>query len=467
MQRVAAVKHTFTVEDVYERASRTLEKCIRHGATRMRTHLELDGGVEMRSFEAIEALRRDYAWAIDIEVCVFPQEGLTDNPRADALLVEGLKRGAQGDRRGAELRSGPCRADPSRVRPGARVRCGHRHASRFRQFAGRDGHPSGLRADREVPAGRAGRGRAHVQAVDHAGRRSARAGAADRRCRRGGDRAAGDRAVHDGPRPGIQRAPRRGGREPAGGARRELLAVHQQRAEPVHAVSATRSLLRMANLQANVCQISGTRAAARVLRHADRAFGAADEPEGLRHQGRQSRRHRGAGCDDAGAGGGGDLPSAGGVQARAAHGDAAARAELHSRRDIECGNAKATDEPCTDLPRQRRQPHRLHDRRLHRSVATAGDASAAACRDGVVEALVRRGAAAVPALSRGAHGPARPRRIAGAAAGTAAVDGPAGAGRARTARSPRLRRRCTSSATPPAATWRRTWRWHRPSACAA
>ncbi len=91
MQRVAAVKQTFTVQDVYERASRTLEKCIKHGATRMRTHLELDGGVEMRSFEAIEALRRDYAWAIDLEVCVFPQEGLTNNPRSDELLVEGLE----------------------------------------------------------------------------------------------------------------------------------------------------------------------------------------------------------------------------------------------------------------------------------------------------------------------------------------------------------------------------------------
>jgi cytosine deaminase len=61
----------------------------------MRTHLELDGGVEMRSFEAIEALRRDYAWGIDIEVCVFPQEGLTNNPRADELMVEALRRGAK------------------------------------------------------------------------------------------------------------------------------------------------------------------------------------------------------------------------------------------------------------------------------------------------------------------------------------------------------------------------------------
>lgn len=93
--RVAAVKHTFTVEDVYDRARRTLEKCLKHGTTRMRTHLELDGGVELRSFEAIDALRRDYAWAIDLEICVFPQEGLTNNPRADELLVEALKRGAK------------------------------------------------------------------------------------------------------------------------------------------------------------------------------------------------------------------------------------------------------------------------------------------------------------------------------------------------------------------------------------
>jgi cytosine deaminase len=93
--RVAAVKHTFTVEDVYRRASATLENCLLHGTTRMRTHVELDAGVGMRSFEALEQLRRDYAWAIDIELCVFPQEGLTNNPASDRLLVEALQRGAK------------------------------------------------------------------------------------------------------------------------------------------------------------------------------------------------------------------------------------------------------------------------------------------------------------------------------------------------------------------------------------
>jgi cytosine/creatinine deaminase len=93
--RVAAVKQSFTEDDVYRRASITLENCIKFGTTRMRTHVELDGGVEMRSFDALERLRRDYAWAIEIELCVFPQEGLTNNPRSDELLVQALRRGAK------------------------------------------------------------------------------------------------------------------------------------------------------------------------------------------------------------------------------------------------------------------------------------------------------------------------------------------------------------------------------------
>ncbi len=95
MERVAAVKHSFTVEDAYRRAAQTLEGCIKFGATRMRPHVELDGGVELRTFEAVSALKRDYAWAIDLELCVFPQEGLTNNPRADALLVQALNQGAR------------------------------------------------------------------------------------------------------------------------------------------------------------------------------------------------------------------------------------------------------------------------------------------------------------------------------------------------------------------------------------
>ncbi len=95
VRRVAAVKKGFTVEDVRERARRTLEQCLTHGATRMRTHVEVDPGVGMRGFDGVQSLIDEYRWAIDIEICVFPQEGLTNNPGTDELLVEGLTRGAR------------------------------------------------------------------------------------------------------------------------------------------------------------------------------------------------------------------------------------------------------------------------------------------------------------------------------------------------------------------------------------
>jgi cytosine deaminase len=61
----------------------------------MRTHVELDPGIGLRGFEGVEALARDYAWAIDLEICVFPQEGMTNNPGTEELLIEGLRRGAR------------------------------------------------------------------------------------------------------------------------------------------------------------------------------------------------------------------------------------------------------------------------------------------------------------------------------------------------------------------------------------
>ncbi len=94
MERTSAVKHTFTVEDVTERAGGTLEKCISHGATRMRTHVEVDPKVGLRGLEGVRALIERYAWAIDLEICVMPQEGLTNNPGTDELMVAALKNGA-------------------------------------------------------------------------------------------------------------------------------------------------------------------------------------------------------------------------------------------------------------------------------------------------------------------------------------------------------------------------------------
>ena len=65
----------FTPEDVHSRAVRTLEKAIVQGTTHMRTHLEVDPGVGLRGLEGVLPLVKEFSWAIDLEICVFPQEG--------------------------------------------------------------------------------------------------------------------------------------------------------------------------------------------------------------------------------------------------------------------------------------------------------------------------------------------------------------------------------------------------------
>ena len=92
---VAPYKPAMTVESVHARAEQALVECLLHGTMRMRTHVEIDPGIGLRGFEAVQSLARDYTWAIDIDLCVFPQEGLTNRPGTDELLVEALRRGAR------------------------------------------------------------------------------------------------------------------------------------------------------------------------------------------------------------------------------------------------------------------------------------------------------------------------------------------------------------------------------------
>ncbi len=91
---VARLKKAFTEEDVSERAKRTLRKCVINGTTRMRTHVEVDPVIGLRGFEGVKHAIADFAWAIDVEMCVFPQEGLLNNPGTDELMVAALNDGA-------------------------------------------------------------------------------------------------------------------------------------------------------------------------------------------------------------------------------------------------------------------------------------------------------------------------------------------------------------------------------------
>lgn len=93
--QVGSVKAAFTEDDVQQRAERVLAKCVTRGTMRMRTHVEIDPVIELRGFHGVRRALESYDWALDAEICVFPQEGLLNNPGTDALLIKALTQGAQ------------------------------------------------------------------------------------------------------------------------------------------------------------------------------------------------------------------------------------------------------------------------------------------------------------------------------------------------------------------------------------
>ncbi|MCB4796985.1 amidohydrolase family protein [Pseudomonas sp. NP21570] len=88
-------KAGFTEEDVYTRGASVLEKAIVQGTTHMRTHVEIDPGIGLTGLAAVRRLQVDYAWAVSLEICVFPQEGMLNNPGTEALLCQALDQGAE------------------------------------------------------------------------------------------------------------------------------------------------------------------------------------------------------------------------------------------------------------------------------------------------------------------------------------------------------------------------------------
>jgi cytosine deaminase len=94
IEQTRLAKATFSEQDVYQRGAKVLEQAILQGTSWIRTHIEIDPQIGLTGFKAIKRLKADYAWAIDLSLCVFPQEGLLNNPGTEALLEDALASGA-------------------------------------------------------------------------------------------------------------------------------------------------------------------------------------------------------------------------------------------------------------------------------------------------------------------------------------------------------------------------------------
>jgi len=87
------LKRAVTKEDIRERSERALRLAVRHGAAWLRVHVEVDPIVGLMGMEAALELRESCRDLADLQLVVFPQEGIEQQPGTRDLMREALRMG--------------------------------------------------------------------------------------------------------------------------------------------------------------------------------------------------------------------------------------------------------------------------------------------------------------------------------------------------------------------------------------
>jgi cytosine/creatinine deaminase len=93
LEKTLQAKHEYTIVDIQTRARKIIERAIAFGTTAMRTHVEVDPILQLKSMEALLALKKEYDWGITLQLAVFAQEGITNQPGTESLLREAIQMG--------------------------------------------------------------------------------------------------------------------------------------------------------------------------------------------------------------------------------------------------------------------------------------------------------------------------------------------------------------------------------------
>lgn len=93
LRETLQLKQNFTVLDIQTRARQVIETAIALGITAMRSHVEVDTTVNLLGIEALLPLQQEYAWGITLQLAIFAQEGITNQPGSEKLLRQAMQMG--------------------------------------------------------------------------------------------------------------------------------------------------------------------------------------------------------------------------------------------------------------------------------------------------------------------------------------------------------------------------------------
>ncbi|WP_440896373.1 amidohydrolase family protein [Amphibacillus sp. Q70] len=87
-------KPNMTKEDIKQRARQTLEQSFENGSRFLRTHIDVDDRIKLRSIEALMELKEEYKEILELQIIAFPQDGINNDAASYAYLEKALQAGA-------------------------------------------------------------------------------------------------------------------------------------------------------------------------------------------------------------------------------------------------------------------------------------------------------------------------------------------------------------------------------------
>ncbi|MEM9089752.1 MAG: amidohydrolase family protein [Cyanobacteria bacterium P01_F01_bin.53] len=87
------LKQDFTIEDIQARSRRVINNAIAFGVTAIRSHVEVDPILQITSIQALLPIQQEYAGRLTLQLAIFAQEGITNQPGTEQLLHQALTLG--------------------------------------------------------------------------------------------------------------------------------------------------------------------------------------------------------------------------------------------------------------------------------------------------------------------------------------------------------------------------------------
>ncbi len=91
---MSTYKEKMTDEDLKDRMKTVIDWAYQHGTRFLRTNIDIDYKIGLRSLKILHDLKKQYEGKMKIESIAFPQEGFLEEPRNLTYLEEALKEGA-------------------------------------------------------------------------------------------------------------------------------------------------------------------------------------------------------------------------------------------------------------------------------------------------------------------------------------------------------------------------------------